>query len=77
MKKFLCFILTLIISMSLMACGSSGERDVAECGSCDRKYYAGDVGGNYMSIARTGMCKNCYNNYKFTQETLDYYELNR
>lgn len=62
------------MSFSLVACGGSGERDVNECGSCGKKYYAG---GNYMKIATSGMCKRCYNNFKSTKEALDYYDLNK
>ena len=77
MKKFVCLILTLVMSLSLVACGGSGERDVNECGSCGKKYYAGDAGGNYMKIATSGMCKRCYSNFKSTREALDYYDLNK
>ncbi len=76
MKKFLCLTLAVVMCLSLCACGGSSERDVNECGSCGRKYYAGDAGGNYRKIASSGMCKSCYNNYKSTQEALDYYNLN-
>lgn len=34
------------------------------CGYCKRTFYPGDSAGNYMNIARSGLCNNCYNNYK-------------
>lgn len=40
-----------------------GSRDSNTCKSCHRSWEAGDSGGNFMNIARTGMCKNCYGNY--------------
>ena len=40
------------------------------CKSCGRKFEAGDTAENYMNIARTGMCNNCYNNYKSMSEAL-------
>lgn len=44
--------------------GGSGGGHSAVCGSCGRSFNSGDIGGNYKSIAKTGMCKNCYNNFK-------------
>jgi hypothetical protein len=54
--------------------GSSGSHSHSTstntCTSCGRSWEAGDSGGNFMSIARTSMCKNCYNNFKWAQEQL-------
>ena len=61
-------ILTGILSASIG--GNINDNDGNVCGSCGRSYSAGDIGGNYMSIARTGMCKNCYNNFKWAQDAL-------
>lgn len=41
------------------------------CKSCGRQYEAGDAAGNYMNIAKTGMCKNCYNNFNDLKGFLD------
>lgn len=43
--------------------GSSSSR-TAKCKSCGRKYEAGDSAGNFMNIAKTGMCNNCYRNFE-------------
>ena len=76
MKKIVCLLLTLAMGLTLVACGTSGERDVNKCGSCGTKYYAGDAGGNCMKIATSGMCKKCYSNFKMKKEIVDYFELN-
>ena len=47
---------------------SSGSKNT--CGVCGRSWSAGDSGGNFMSIARTHMCVNCYNNYQYSQKML-------
>lgn len=51
---------------------SSSAKPAGEgvCKSCGRQFEAGDSGGNYMNIAKTGMCKNCYNNYNSMSEFL-------
>ena len=41
------------------------------CKSCGKQYEAGDEAGNYMNIAKTGMCKNCYNNFNDLKGFLD------
>ena len=48
---------------------SSGKQNT--CGSCDRSWPAGDDGGNFMNIAKTGLCKNCENNYHSLKQYLD------
>ena len=73
MKKALSLILALVMCLSLCACGggsSSSTKDSSECKSCHRTFYAGDSAGNYKNIARTGMCNNCYNNFKWSQDAL-------
>lgn len=45
--------------------GSSSGSHSKTCKFCHREFEAGDDGGNFMNIAKTGMCKNCYNNYKW------------
>lgn len=75
-KRITALLLALLLCFSLVGCtgGSSGSgshsSDKATCGSCGRSYEAGDSGGNYMSIAKTHMCKKCYNNYKTMQAAL-------
>ena len=41
------------------------------CSSCGRSFSAGDSDGNYKNIASTGMCNNCYKNFK-TQKSWGY-----
>ena len=48
----------------------SGRTDTAVCKSCGRSFEAGDDDGNFMNIARTGMCNNCYNNYQWGQKAI-------
>ena len=70
--RILAMLLAVVMAVSLAACTSSDSRSskTATCGACGRTYEAGDSGGNYMSIARTHMCKNCSRNYKSMQEAL-------
>lgn len=66
----ICIVLALVLSMSGCTGSSSGHSKNNTCKSCGRSFPAGDSGGNYMSIARTGMCKNCYNNYQWGKKAL-------
>ena len=64
-------ILVLSMSIALTGCSSGGgSHSTNRCKSCGRSWEAGDSGGNFMSIARTNMCKNCYNNFKWAQDAL-------
>lgn len=72
-RKLFPLLLALLLAFSLVGCtsgGGSGSSKTATCGSCGRTFEAGDSGGNYMSIARTHMCKNCYSNFQWAQEAL-------
>lgn len=65
----------LFAAVAISSCGGgsgsgSSHHSTNTCKSCGRTYEAGDSGGNFMSIARTGMCKNCYNNFKWAQDAL-------
>lgn len=67
-------VIVLVIVICVAACfgddtGSSTPK-TAQCSSCGRTYQAGDNGGNFMNIAKTSMCKNCYNNFKWAQSAL-------
>ena len=42
--------------------GSSSGKS-ATCKVCGRSFNAGDSAGNFMSIARSGMCNNCHRNF--------------
>ena len=42
--------------------GSSSGKS-ATCKVCGRSFKAGDSAGNFMSIAKSGMCNNCHRNY--------------
>ncbi len=48
--------------------GSSHKVSTATCKSCGRTWEAGDDGGNFMQIAKSGMCKTCYNNYMWGKD---------
>lgn len=52
--------------------GGSGGRSAKTntCKSCGRTFEAGDSDGNFMNIARTGMCNNCYENYQWGQKAI-------
>lgn len=51
--------------------GDNDERDEGVCASCGRSWEAGDPSKNYINIAKTGMCKNCENNYHSMKQFLD------
>lgn len=70
--RILAMLLAVFMAVSLTACTSSGSHSSksATCGACGRTYEAGDSGGNYMSIARTHMCKNCARNYETMRDWL-------
>ena len=66
-KRILALILVITLCLSLCACvggSSGGSSKTNTCKSCGRTFEAGDSAGNFMNIARSGMCNNCYNNYK-------------
>lgn len=72
MKKFLVFLVIILILGMLGSClGDSSSTATATCGSCGRSFSAGDIGGNYRSISRTGMCKNCCSNFKWAQSAIE------
>ncbi len=71
-----CIILFVIIALIAKGCDGSNERDTATCSGCGKTYYAGDSGGNYMSIGLSGYCKKCKEAIKWGQDMKDYYELN-
>lgn len=63
--------LILILLLSMCSGGHSHTSSyTSECRSCGRTFKAGDSAGNYKNIARTGMCNNCYNNFKWAQNAL-------
>lgn len=72
--RIIALLLAFVMAFSLVGCtggsSSSHSSDKATCGSCGRSYKVGDSGGNYMSIAKTHMCKKCYNNYKTMRAAL-------
>ncbi len=71
-----CIILFVIIALIAKGCDGSNERDTATCSGCGKTYYAGDSGGNYMSIGLSGYCKKCKEAIKWGQDMKDYYEVN-
>lgn len=67
MKKIVALILVVAICLSMVACtggSSSGSSKTRTCKSCGRSFTVGDSAGNSMSIAKSGMCNNCYRNFK-------------
>ena len=75
MKKALCLAMTVLFLFLFVGCGDSGG-NTKKCSVCGDTYYAGDAGGNYKSIARSGMCKSCKRGYDTQKEIKDYFELN-
>lgn len=72
MKKILVFVIIILILGILGSClGNTSSSAKARCSSCGRSYSAGDAGGNYRSITWTGMCKNCYNNFKWAKNAIE------
>ena len=55
---------------SIVSLGQPTSIATATCQSCGRTFSAGDIGGNYINIAKTGFCNNCYKNYKWAMEQL-------
>ncbi|MBQ6646134.1 MAG: hypothetical protein IJM56_05580 [Clostridia bacterium] len=51
--------------------GISNPNGSLTCGVCRKSYKAGDSGGNYMSIARSGMCVSCYNSFLGAKDALE------
>ena len=70
--KFFIAILVFALVMYILCSGmfdsyNSGSAS-SVCKVCGRSFEAGDSAGNFRNIARTGFCKNCYNNYKSVEE---------
>ena len=75
--KVVCITLAIIaiVALIVVCCNScvndSGHVDTSTCKSCGRTFEAGDSDGNYKNIARSGMCNNCYDNYKYFEDFVD------
>ena len=70
-------VISIIMAVLMVRCcfggsssGSSHSASSNTCKSCGRTFQAGDSGGNYMNIAKTGMCKNCYGNYQWGKDAI-------
>lgn len=63
-------VIVFLIMIPLTACSDSTAHRTNTCESCGRSWEAGDSGGNFMSIANTGMCVNCYENFKWAENAL-------
>lgn len=73
MKVLLIIVACVLVFSMIGSCmGDTGgsNSSTAKCRSCGRTFKAGDAAGNYRSIARTNMCKNCYSNYQWAQSAL-------
>ena len=76
LKKFLAvFIPIFLVALVLAFAMSGGFESISghenTCGSCGRSWGAGDSGGNYRNIAKTGMCNICEENYQDLKHYLD------
>jgi len=64
--KIISYIFIILVGYWVVSCNmgnSSGSSSGSKtCKSCGRTF--SDT-SNFMSIAKTGMCKNCYNNYNW------------
>ena len=60
-----------VSSLAVGGGNSSSNASTNTCGYCGRSYKAGDKDGNFMSIAKTGLCKNCDDNRSFFEWVLD------
>lgn len=67
------FILWILVSS---AGGVKTTESKLTCPMCGKTYRAGDIGGNYLNIAKTHMCKSCEQNYLFAKNALEFYEDN-
>ena len=72
MKKIIPRLSAFVFLIAIMGSCNGGGRKVstATCKSCGRTFQAGDDAGNYRNIARTHMCNNCYNNYKWAKDVM-------
>lgn len=61
----------IVSSIAVGGGNSSSNVSTSTCGSCGRSYKAGDAGGNYMSIAKSGLCKNCNSNREYFEWIFD------
>ena len=61
----------LLVGLWIFSGGKGGGGSRNTCKVCGRSWPAGDSGGNYMSIARSGMCVSCHNNYDYSQSMLE------
>ena len=64
--KIITYIIIAILAIVVVSCtgggSSGGSSNSRTCKSCGRTFTDSE---NFRSIARTGMCKNCYNNFKW------------
>lgn len=52
----------------------SHSSDALQCSNCGRYYEPGDVAGNYLKIAVSSFCHNCYEIYKIERYILENYD---
>lgn|GEM_PF-6412440 len=77
---FVCIIVVFLCWMfgSCISCGSSSHSshsgDTETCPICNRTFQSDSE--NAKSIRWTGMCTNCYNNYKYARDALKERPLN-
>lgn len=64
-------VLVMVVILVLSVVGGvfmgGGSPSVNRCRSCGRSFQAG-AGGDFMSIARSGMCSDCYSNFQWGQQ---------
>lgn len=60
----------ILIMLTWMVSGDTEKTD-GTCGSCGRKFSAGDGSGNYVHVAMTGLCNNCDENREYFSGVFD------
>ena len=60
-----------LMNPSGLAPTGSSNRHSLTCSVCGKTYYAGDSGGNYMSIAKSGMCVSCHDSFQGAKDALE------
>lgn len=69
-------VIALLVAIGVMIWSFANESNPVrknECESCGREWSAGDANGNFINISKTGMCNNCYENFKYAQKESEKY----
>ncbi len=76
LKKFLMVFLPVYLIILVLAFAMTGDFGGSKeskntCSYCKKSWTAGDSGGNYKNISKTGMCNNCEDNYQDMKQFVD------